>query len=150
MTSQCVNGTGVCPRLSSHWLKPIFKSCYVVMVVQKKGGDIRLCVDYPQLNTKTRKDAYPLPRIEESLDALSGARWFSTLDLASGYKQVPMAERDKEKTAFCTPFGLFEINRMPFVLERLQQHSLKNINVKMSFSQREGGDLLQPLNSTPS
>lgn len=88
-----------------------------IVVVQKKGGDIRLCVDYRQLNAKTRKDAYPLPRIEESLDALSGAKWFSTLDtLASGYNQVPMAERDKEKTAFCTPFGLFEFNRMPFGL----------------------------------
>lgn len=87
-----------------------------IVVVQKKCGDIRLCVDYRQLNAKTRKDAYPLPRIEESLDALTGAKWFSTLDLASGYNQVPMSERDKEKTAFCTPFGLFEFNRMPFGL----------------------------------
>lgn len=57
-----------------------------------------------------------LPRIEESLDALTGAKWFSTLDLASGYNQVPVAERDKDKTAFCTPFGLFEYNWMPFGL----------------------------------
>ncbi|XP_067309059.1 uncharacterized protein [Pseudorasbora parva] len=87
-----------------------------IVVVQKKDGSIRLCVDYRQLNAKTRKDAYPLPRIEESLDALTGAKWFSTLDLASGYNQVPVVERDKEKTAFCTPFGLFEYNRMPFGL----------------------------------
>lgn len=87
-----------------------------IVVVMKKDGEIRLCVDYRLLNSKTRKDAYPLPRIEESLDALSGARWFSTLDLASGYNQVPMAEKDKVKTAFCTPFGLFEFNRMPFGL----------------------------------
>ena len=87
-----------------------------IVVVRKKCGDIRLCVDYRQLNAKTRKDAYPLPRIEESLDALTGAKWFSTLNLASGYNQVPMSERDKEKTAFCTPFGLFEFNRMPFGL----------------------------------
>lgn len=87
-----------------------------IVVVQKKDGSIRLCVDYRQLNAKTRKDAYPLPRIEESLDALAGATLFSTLDLTAGYNQIPMAEKDKQKTAFCTPFGLFEFNRMPFGL----------------------------------
>ncbi|KAL2088289.1 hypothetical protein ACEWY4_015188 [Coilia grayii] len=100
---------GIVQPSSSPYASPI-------VVVQKKDGTIRLCVDYRQLNAKTRKDAYPLPRIEESLDALTGATLFSTLDLASGYNQVPMAEKDKEKTAFCTPFGLFEFNRMPFGL----------------------------------
>ncbi|XP_044198452.1 uncharacterized protein LOC122974482 [Thunnus albacares] len=57
-----------------------------------------------------RKDAYPLPRIEESLDALTGAKWFTTLDLASGHYQVPVAETDEYKTDFYTPFGLFELN----------------------------------------
>lgn len=66
-----------------------------IVVVQKRDGSIRLCVDYRQLNAKTQKDAYPLPRIEESLDALTGAKWFSSLDLASGYNQVPVLERDK-------------------------------------------------------
>ncbi len=87
-----------------------------IVLVKKKDGSLRMCVDYRQLNSKTRKDAFPLPRIEESLDALTGARWFSTLDLTSGYNQVPMSEGDKPKTAFCTPFGLFEWNRMPFGL----------------------------------
>eukprot|EP00064_Thunnus_orientalis_P022840 superscaffoldBa00008073_g23061 len=87
-----------------------------IVIVKKKDGSIRLCVDYRQLNSKTCRDAFPLPRIEESLDALSGAKWFSTMDLASGYNQVPFAEKDKMKTAFCTPFGLFEFNRMPFGL----------------------------------
>lgn len=87
-----------------------------IVLVRKKDGSLRMCVDYRPLNGKTRKDAFPLPRIEESLDALSGARWFSTIDLASGYNQVPVLEKDRPKTAFCTPFGLFEFNRMPFGL----------------------------------
>uniref|UniRef100_A0A665U756 Gypsy retrotransposon integrase-like protein 1 n=1 Tax=Echeneis naucrates TaxID=173247 RepID=A0A665U756_ECHNA len=87
-----------------------------IVLVRKKDGSLRMCVDYRQLNIKTRKDAFPLPRIDESLDALSGACWFSTLDLASGYNQVPVTEADRAKTAFCTPFGLFEWNRMPFGL----------------------------------
>ncbi|KAM6892521.1 retrovirus-related Pol polyprotein from transposon 412, partial [Xenentodon cancila] len=87
-----------------------------IVLVRKKDGTLRLCVDYRLLNSKTRKDAFPLPRIEESLDALSGAKWFSTIDLASGYHQVAVTEEDKMKTAFCTPFGLFEFQRMPFGL----------------------------------
>lgn len=87
-----------------------------IVLVRKKDGSLRLCVDYRLLNSKTRKDAFPLPRIEETLDSLSGAVWFSTLDLASGYNQVPVTEADRQKTAFCTPFGLFEFNRMPFGL----------------------------------
>lgn len=100
-----------------------------IVLVKKKDGSLRMCIDYCQLNSKTRKDAFPLPHIEESLDALTGARWFSTMDLASGYNQVPVAEGDRFKTAFCTPFGLFECNRMPFGLcnapgtfQRLMQH----------------------------
>ena len=87
-----------------------------IVLVRKKDGSLRLCVDYRLLNAKTRKDAFPLPRIEESLDALCGARCFSTLDLASGYNQVPVTVEDQPKTAFCTPFGLFEFTRMPFGL----------------------------------
>lgn len=65
---------------------------------------------------QTRKDANPLRQIEESMDALTGTRLFSTLDLASRYNQVTGAEKDKAKNAFCKPFGLFEFNRMPFGL----------------------------------
>lgn len=87
-----------------------------IVVVRKKDGSVRLCVDYRQLNSKTIPDAYPLPRILETFDLLSGSKLFSTLDLASGYYQIAMHPKDQEKTAFTTPFGLFEYTRMPFGL----------------------------------
>lgn len=94
---------------SSPWSSPI-------VLVRKKDGSIRFCVDYRQLNHVTRKDSYPLPRVEEALASLKKARWYSTLDLASGYWQVKVDDQDKEKTAFTTPMGLFEFQRMPFGL----------------------------------
>ena len=93
----------------SPWASPI-------VLVQKKNGGTRFCVDYRKLNNLTRKDAYPLPRVDDTLDTLAGSKWFTTLDLISGYWQVEMAPEDKEKTAFCTPEGLFEFNVMPFGL----------------------------------
>ncbi|KAK3726383.1 hypothetical protein QZH41_005098 [Actinostola sp. cb2023] len=87
-----------------------------IVLVRKKSGALRMCVDYRQLNAKTRRDAYPLPRIDESLDALGGAKHFSTIDLASAYNQVEVEPADRHKTAFTTPMGLFEYTRMPFGL----------------------------------
>ncbi|CAB4027585.1 Hypothetical predicted protein [Paramuricea clavata] len=87
-----------------------------IVLVRKKNGSLRLCVDYRKLNLRTQKDSFPLPRIDESLDALNGAQWFTTLDLTSSFNQVAVEEKDKPKTAFTTPFGLFEYNRMPFGL----------------------------------
>ena len=87
-----------------------------IVIVRKKNGDIRMCVDYRKLNTKVRRDAFPLPRIEESLDALSNAKYFSTLDLTSAYHQIEVAPEDRRKTAFTTPMGLYEYIRLPFGL----------------------------------
>ena len=73
-------------------------------------------VDYRQLNAKVKRDAYLLPRVDESLDILGGAKYFSTIDLASADNQVEVAPADRHKTAFTTPFGLFKYNRMPVAL----------------------------------
>jgi hypothetical protein len=105
-----------------------------IVLVRKKNGSLLLCVDYRKLNLRTQKDSFPLPRKDESLDALNGAQWFTTLDLASGLNQVAVEEEDKPKTAFTTPFGLFEYNRMPFGLcgapatfQRLMQSCLHDV-----------------------
>ena len=88
----------------------------VLVLVMKKDGTQRLCVDYRALIDVTVKNSYPLPRIDDTLDALLGARWFSTLDLKSGYHQVEMAEEDKPKTAFSFGQGLWPFNIMLFGL----------------------------------
>lgn len=87
-----------------------------VVLVRKRDGGLRFCIDYRKLNEVTQKDAYPLPRIDDALDCLSKASWFSTLDLASGYWQVEVDPKDKPKTAFITRQGLFEFNVLSFGL----------------------------------
>ena len=78
------------------------------VLVRKKDGSLRMCVDYKILNEKTIKDAFPIPRINDNFDAHSGSDWFTSLDCDMPYHQVPVAEEDKEKTAFATPReGLF-------------------------------------------
>ena len=88
-----------------------------VVLVKKKNGTLRICVDYRELNLKTKKDAYALPRMEDMLDCMAGNKYFSTVDMKSGYHQVEILEEHKERTAFTVgPLGLFEYNRMPFGL----------------------------------
>ena len=110
--------TQVQQMLSSNVIQPSNSPwAFPVVMVRKKDGSLRFCVDFRQLNAATIKDAHPLPRIDDLLDALHGAKWFSTLDLKSGYWQVPISEQDKEKTAFQTSSGqLFEFNQVPFGL----------------------------------
>jgi hypothetical protein len=105
--------------------------------VRKKDGSPRFCIDFRKLNFITQKDAYPLPRIDETLDTLSGQSWFCTLDLASGYWQIKMDEKDKLKTAFTSHRGLFHFTVMPFGLtntpvtfERLMDSILKSLTWK--------------------
>ena len=87
-----------------------------VVLVRKSDGSMRFCVDYRQLNERTVKDSYPLPRIDVCLDALAGAKWFSTFDLRSGYHQVELDPRDADKTTFVTRRGTFRFRVMPFGL----------------------------------
>ena len=104
--------------LTSGVIRPSNSPCASpVVMVKKNDGSLRFCVDFRQLNAATIKDAHPLPCLDDLLNALHGARWFSTLDLKSGYWQVPIQERDKEKTAFRTSGGqLFEFNQVTFGL----------------------------------
>ena len=86
------------------------------VLVRKRDGGVRWCVDYRGLNAATRKDVYPLPNIEECMDTLAGNEWFSKLDANAAYWQVRIAEGDRKKTAFITRYGLYEFVRMGFGL----------------------------------
>ena len=87
-----------------------------MVLVRKRSGDIRICIDYRALNNKTIKDAFPMPTIEECLDSLNGAKYFCSLDLTQGYMQVKLDETDAHKTAFRALGSLYEYTRLPFGL----------------------------------
>jgi len=116
---------------SSPWASPI-------VLVRKKSGEIRPCVDYRMVNKVTKKDAYPLPHVQDCLDAVAGAVSFSTLDITSAYNQVPVKKEDIPKTAFITRHGLFEYVTMPFGLsnaaatfQRLMELVLRGMQWKL-------------------
>ena len=100
---------GVIEPTTSPWASPM-------VVVPKKDGTARICIDYRRLNSVTAMDAYPLPRIEEILDSVGAAAYISTLDLSKGYWQIPVKPEDRDKTAFISPMGLFRFTTMPFGL----------------------------------
>ena len=101
---------GITEPSTSEWSAPI-------VLVKKKDQSLRLCVDYRKLNQASEGDAYPMPRIDELINRVGGATYISTLDLVKGYWQVPVAQEDRAKTAFSTPFGLYQFNTMPFGLQ---------------------------------
>ena len=87
-----------------------------VVLVRKKDGSHRLCVDYRAVNAVTCKDTYPLPHIGICLESMDGAVWFSTLDLRSGYLNIPIRKEDRDKTAYITRWGNFWYKVLPFGL----------------------------------
>lgn len=118
---------GVIEESQSPWVSP-------AVLVRKKDGALRFCVDYRKLNAITKKDSYPLPRIDDILDQLSGNSWFSTLDPKSGYWQIGVRPEDREKTAFSVGRGLWQFTVMPFGLcnapatfERLMEKVLEGL-----------------------
>ncbi|CAC5421845.1 unnamed protein product [Mytilus coruscus] len=98
---------GVIENSSSPWASPL-------LLIRKKNGKIRPAVDYRKINSKTVCDVYPLPRIQDCLDAVSGANLFSVFDLISGFHQIPVKLENRPKTVFTTKYGLYEFKTMPF------------------------------------
>ena len=100
---------GVIQESSSDWAAP-------PVLIRKRDGSVRWCIDYRALNDVTIKDVYPLPLVDECLDTLAGSVWFSKLDANSAYWQIKIREKDRKKTAFITKYGLYEHVRMGFGL----------------------------------
>ena len=111
--------------------------CNAVVLVRKKDGGLRFCIDFCRLNSRTKKDAYPLPRMQETMESMVGARFFSTMDLKSGFWQVKMAKDSQQYTAFTVgSMGVYEFLRMPYGLcnalatfQRLMQNCLGELNL---------------------
>ena len=116
---------GVIEPASSEWASP-------VVLVPKKDGTLRFCVDYRRLNKLTRRDSYPIPRMDECIDSLGDATVFTTLDCNSGYWQVEVDEPDRDKTTFTSHMGLFRFIRMPFGLKNAPATFQRAVDIVLS------------------
>ena len=119
---------GVIRPSSSPWASPL-------CLVRKKDGSVRPCVDYRRLNKVTKPDAFPVPKVDECIDAISGSKIFSTVDLTCGYFQVPVRSQDIPKTAFVSRHGLYEFTSTPFgminsgaTFQRVMELAMKGLN----------------------
>ena len=132
---------GIIEPSQSEWTSPI-------VVVKENDGDIRICIHYRKLNAVTKRDANPMPKIDDTLDELGQAKYITTLDLAKGYWQVAVNAQDQEKTAFSSPLGLFQFKRMPFGLsgapgtfQRLMDRVINGLSLTKAYLDDLGGTI---------
>ena len=111
-----------------------------VVAVRKKDGSLKLCCDYRALNNKAISDRHPIPRVQDAIDSLNGKKWFSLLDQQKAYHQIYLDPESRPLTAFITPWGLYELVRVPFGLsnappefQRYMENCLTDVRDKFAF-----------------
>ena len=122
--------------------------CNAVVLVQKKDGTLRFCIDFRRLNARTKKDSYPLPKCPDTVESLVGARYFSTMDLKSGFWQVKVSEESHQYTVFMvSSMGVYKFLRMPYSLcnalatfQHLMQNCLGELNLSFTMVYLDGRD----------